>query len=135
MSTFLDDSNKSHCFGCEACVQVCGKAAITMEEDQDGFRYPLINVAKCVDCGVCRKVCPYDNMPQRFGEDKYVFGGYSLDMNIDSSCVSDKVIAPELIQELISGENLIWMRSQEVKKLQLFRRHIQGCSVKCNSIV
>ena len=82
MSTFLDDSNKSHCFGCEACVQVCGKAAITMEEDQDGFRYPLINVAKCVDCGVCRKVCPYDNMPQRFGEDKYVFGGYSLDMNI-----------------------------------------------------
>jgi coenzyme F420-reducing hydrogenase beta subunit len=82
MSIYLDDNNKSHCLGCEACVQVCGKAAITMKEDQDGFRYPLIDAAKCVDCGMCRKVCPYDNMPQRYGEDKYVFGGYSLDKDI-----------------------------------------------------
>ena len=82
MSIYLDDNNKSHCFGCEACVQVCGKAAITMEEDHDGFRYPLIDAAKCVDCGMCRKVCPYDNMPQRHGEEKYVFGGYSLDKDI-----------------------------------------------------
>ena len=82
MSIYLDDNCKSHCLGCEACVQVCGKAAITMEEDQDGFRYPVIEAAKCVDCGMCRKVCPYDNMPQRYGEDKYVFGGYSLDKDI-----------------------------------------------------
>jgi coenzyme F420-reducing hydrogenase beta subunit len=79
MSIYLDNNNKFKCFGCAACVQVCGKAAITMEEDQDGFRYPLIDAAKCVDCGMCRKVCPYDNMPQRYGKDKYVFGGYSLD--------------------------------------------------------
>lgn len=82
MSIYLDDNNKSHCLGCEACVQVCGKTAITMEEDQDGFRYPLIDASKCVNCGMCRKVCPYDNMPQRYGEDKYVFGGYSLDKDI-----------------------------------------------------
>lgn len=82
MSIFLDDNIKSHCFGCEACVQVCGKAAITIEEDQDGFRYPLIDTVKCVDCGMCHKVCPYDNMPQRYGEEKYVFGGYSLDKDI-----------------------------------------------------
>lgn len=82
MSIYLDDNNKSHCLGCEACVQICGKAAITMEEDQDGFRYPLIDTSKCVDCGMCRKVCPYDNMPKCYGEDKYVFGGYSLDKDI-----------------------------------------------------
>ena len=82
MSIYLDDNIKSHCFGCEACVQVCGKVAITMEEDHDGFRYPMIDASKCVDCGMCRKVCPYDNMPQRYGEDKYVFGGYSLDKDI-----------------------------------------------------
>lgn len=82
MSIYLDDKNKSKCFGCEACAQVCGKVAITMDEDQDGFRYPLIDFAKCVDCGMCRKVCPYDNMPQRYSEDKFVFGGYSLDKDI-----------------------------------------------------
>ena len=53
-----------------------------MGEDQDGFRYPLIEPSKCVDCGMCRNVCPYDNMPQRYGEGKYVFGGYSLDKDI-----------------------------------------------------
>ena len=54
MSIYLDDNKKSHCLGCEACVQICGKAAITMEEDQDGFRYPLIDASKCIDCGMCR---------------------------------------------------------------------------------
>ena len=56
MSIYIEDNKKSHCFGCEACAQICGKAAITIEEDQDGFRYPLIDASKCVDRGMCRKV-------------------------------------------------------------------------------
>lgn len=82
MSSFLNDNCKTHCLGCEACVQVCGKTAITMEEDHDGFRYPIIDTEKCVDCGLCRNVCPLDNMPQRYRKDKYVFGGYSLNEKI-----------------------------------------------------
>lgn len=82
MSSFLNDNCKAHCLGCEACVQVCGKTAITMEEDHDGFCYPIIDTEKCVDCGMCRNVCPLDNMPQRYGKEKYVFGGYSLNEDI-----------------------------------------------------
>ena len=82
MSSFLNDNCKAHCLGCEACVQVCGKTAITMEEDHDGFRYPIIDTDKCVDCSMCRNVCPIDNIPQRYGKDKYVFGGYSLNEDI-----------------------------------------------------
>lgn len=82
MSCFLDTNIKESCFGCEACSQVCPKTAIFMVEDQDGFRYPVIDMVKCIDCGQCRKVCPYDSMPIRYKDDKYVFGGYSLDEDI-----------------------------------------------------
>lgn len=29
-----------------------------MVEDRDGFWYPVIDEAKCVDCGLCKTVCP-----------------------------------------------------------------------------
>ena len=52
-----------------------------MIEDAEGFRYPVIDDKKCVDCGLCRKVCPYDKELPLYKDDKYVFGGYSLNAN------------------------------------------------------
>ena len=34
MKGYLNSNDKSQCFGCEACVQVCSKAAIAMVEDE-----------------------------------------------------------------------------------------------------
>ena len=48
----------SKCTGCEACAQICTKNAISMVEDSEGFRYPSINDNVCIDCGLCKKVCP-----------------------------------------------------------------------------
>lgn len=121
MSIYLDDKNKTHCVGCEACVQVCGKAAITMEEDQDGFRYPLIDVAKCVDCRMCRKVCPYDNMPQRYGEDKYVFGGYSLDKDIRFESTSGGAFS-EIVNAYCDDNYVIF--GAEADGLEVFHSYI-----------
>lgn len=50
--------SSKECCGCEACVNACPKAAISMEPDEKGFRYPVIDPALCVDCGRCRRVCP-----------------------------------------------------------------------------
>ena len=72
---FLDESVKSQCVGCESCVQICSKSAITIKEDVEGFRYPVIDSDKCVNCGLCRKVCPITNMPVRYIENKLAFGG------------------------------------------------------------
>ena len=47
----------SECFGCGACVTVCGVNAIRMEENEDGFFYPVINERLCVDCGRCAALC------------------------------------------------------------------------------
>lgn len=49
---------KEDCCGCHACFNACPKGAITMEEDDKGFRYPKIDSKKCIDCGLCKRVCP-----------------------------------------------------------------------------
>lgn len=76
---YLDSQNSIECFGCEACVQICPKAAIEMKEDAEGFRYPHINPALCIECGACRRVCPQAAMPLKHEKNKYVFGGYHRD--------------------------------------------------------
>ncbi len=50
--------NKKDCCGCCACVDVCSHQAITLKNDIEGFWYPEVDSAKCVDCGLCDKVCP-----------------------------------------------------------------------------
>lgn len=58
--------DKKDCCGCAACAQVCSKGCITMVMDNEGFRYPKIDNAKCIKCGLCDKVCPVLNVePER----------------------------------------------------------------------
>ncbi len=49
---------KNECCGCGSCVQKCHKQAISMVEDEEGFLYPQINNERCINCGLCSKVCP-----------------------------------------------------------------------------
>ncbi len=46
------------CAGCGACINACPKNCITMEINDEGFAYPVIDYKKCVRCGKCLKVCP-----------------------------------------------------------------------------
>lgn len=45
------------CTGCCACLNICPKGAISMTEDEYGFVFPSIDEEKCVNCGLCDKVC------------------------------------------------------------------------------
>lgn len=66
---------KSDCCGCTACMNTCPKGAIEMIEDDEGFKYPYINKDKCIDCGLCKKVCPILNNKK---EVKYKQDGYVI---------------------------------------------------------
>lgn len=51
--------SKDNCCGCTACEAVCPKDAITMIPDSLGFKYPKVDLGKCIDCDLCVKVCQF----------------------------------------------------------------------------
>lgn len=56
----MSDIHKS-CCGCAACVHICPKHSINLQEDKDGFLSPRVDMGTCIDCGLCEKVCPMIN--------------------------------------------------------------------------
>ena len=54
----IDIKRKEDCCGCNACGDACAHEAITFKTDNEGFWYPEVDKEKCVDCGLCEKVCP-----------------------------------------------------------------------------
>lgn len=79
MKGFLLTGIKDECLGCEACTQVCGHKALTIETDQEGFRYPRLNAGLCTDCGLCHKVCPIENPAAKHTGSQQAYGGYVND--------------------------------------------------------
>lgn len=53
-------NNKKQCSGCKACQSACMKEAISFKEDNVGFWYPIVDLDKCIQCGLCEKACPYN---------------------------------------------------------------------------
>ena len=53
-------NDKADCCGCTACASVCPKDAILMEPDVLGFKYPKVDLDKCINCGLCEKVCAFN---------------------------------------------------------------------------
>lgn len=50
--------SRNNCSGCSACAAICPQKAIAVKEDKEGFDYPSIDEALCIQCGLCSKVCP-----------------------------------------------------------------------------
>lgn len=76
-------SDPSQCCGCTACASICAHDAIMMRPDALGFLYPNVDTGKCVECGLCEKVCAFNenydkslNLPQ-----PTAYGARHKDMN------------------------------------------------------
>lgn len=65
------------CTGCAACFNACRHNAIKMYFDDEGFLRPVIEVENCVECGLCKKVCPENNSVDRNKEPLFIYSGWS----------------------------------------------------------
>lgn len=57
----IEINNPQDCCGCTACASVCAHDAIKMTPDALGFLYPTVDKEKCVDCGLCEKICAFND--------------------------------------------------------------------------
>lgn len=53
----------TNCTGCSACANICPQKCIEMCSDNQGFLFPHINLEQCINCGLCKKVCPVLHPP------------------------------------------------------------------------
>lgn len=92
---------KESCTGCGACMQSCGHEAITMVYDNEGFLQPIIDITKCVECGLCQKHCPELNPIERldYEKQKYYALIYDQDRKISSSGGAFSVFAKWIISQ------------------------------------
>lgn len=101
-------------------MQACHKNAIFMETDEEGFRYPAVDSQKCIDCGLCMKVCPIEHMPQRFEDNKFAFGGYIKDAQIRDQSTSGGAFSA--IAQAYCDENYV-IFGAETKGIDVFHSY------------
>ena len=57
----IEITDKKNCCGCAMCASICPRVCISMEEDNEGFVYPIVDGSKCINCHLCDQVCPILN--------------------------------------------------------------------------
>lgn len=72
-------SKKKDCCGCEGCYNVCPIKCISMEYDEEGFRFPSVDKEKCIKCNLCENVCPIINKSTKNVE--YIKGYAAMNTN------------------------------------------------------
>lgn len=89
---YLNSKLKAECCGCSACEQICPKSCISMEEDEEGFLYPMIlDLNRCINCGLCKKVCPLESPSigvMQAEEQSQCFYGWNKDETIRKASTS-----------------------------------------------
>lgn len=123
---------KEDCCGCEACLNICPVKCITMEYDEEGFRYPKIDKSRCINCHLCEKICPINSKYKSDNKSYLVFGATNKNIKNLKNSTSGGVFFElgKLIIEKYNGvvfgvkftgkDNAIYDYAEDISKLKEF---------------
>lgn len=94
-------ANKYVCTGCMACMNACARAAITFQQDDEGFLQPNIDETKCVECNLCERACPEVQKTYNYnvGNTDVYAGWNNTDRRISSSGGAFSSIARYILEK------------------------------------
>lgn len=99
---------KKKCCGCFACFNICPKQCINMKKDIEGFLYPEVNLLKCINCGLCSKVCPFiHESEEKKGTPLAAFAAKSLDEELRKNSSSGGIFS-ELASIVLNNDGVVY---------------------------
>lgn len=117
------------CTGCFACRNACLKDAICVGYNNISATIPIIDEAKCVNCGLCQKICPVNAEPI-FNTPKKSFAVLSClpDDKLSSSGAAAAVMARFMIKNggvvygaAVENKDCSHIRVDKPERLNLLR--------------
>ena len=102
----IEICKKEDCTGCLACMNICPKDAISCGLDEYDKTVPVIDQEKCVECGMCRRVCPVC-MSGNFRQPEECYAAWAKDEEERKECSSGG-IATELSKAVIRDGGIVY---------------------------
>ena len=84
-------------------MQRCPKKCIILKEDEEGFSYPVVETEKCINCGLCKRVCPIGKEKPFYLQKTLSYAACAKDVRIRGSSSSGGIFS--LIAEEILNSN------------------------------
>lgn len=75
---------ENSCTGCMACIGKCKKGAITIKDSLSAYN-AVIDADKCVNCGMCEKVCPRNQKVEQHKPISWQEGWAEEDIRMNAS--------------------------------------------------
>ena len=95
------------CCGCTACKNICPTKCIEMIRDDEGFYYPHIDSAKCINCALCEKVCPIINTSKKDDNILKSYAGYITNEKIRMKSSSGGIFS-SLAEYVLSNHGVVY---------------------------
>lgn len=118
--------DKKKCNGCMACKSICPVSAITMVDDNEGFKYPSIDENICIECGLCNQACSLNKKKHNQLLNKvFICKNLDYDIRINSSSGGIfSILAKKIIE---SGGSVFGAKFNEQFQVQ----HVEVSSKDC----
>ena len=116
--------DKTKCCGCFMCYNICPQNAIKIIEDEFGFKYPEIDQTKCIDCGLCKKNCAYQNIDKHFIKPKRAFAAVSNNDNLINKSASGGIFA-SIATKILNANGIVYGASLEIVDAELEVKHVR----------
>lgn len=117
----LEICSRGKCVGCGICMTKCPHHAITLEENQDGFISPKINLKKCIHCDICRIGCPINKKSEEKEFKQKCYAAINLDKDEQEQSTSGGIFSI-LARAVLTNKGIVYgsyMKNFQAKHIRI----------------